>query len=716
MMAKPHLMTTPKTCNLSKAAEGFILSNANMRLTLDSRKGILSQLFDIKNSFNWTKTGGHLEIYDELADRHFRTTELSAELSVQVEEGENPTVTFLRRFAGAQWRLRENFRAEEDAIHWEVELLLDEGAAERGIAVRQLVPWPTAPWGWRVWSANFNFPSYTHNVAGLHLEYGDVCFGTTIPAVTVYDPAKGVGLAVAKPFGLPVPRMQFCFSDYRSDGMTVQSDLIGLRKDKPLNVAVMLRFHEGCFRPTLAWLLDKYPDYFLPQSPGVRKIEGGSTFGPPQITEEDALQLAEAGVNWYEIHHSMPYFGEYCPEFDEWGDGTRGGKQYLLDGKPGHLIDGKPTTYEVINNCGKLLAKHDIGSLLYFQVAGDAQLPVMEEKFPESLARDEHGNYFPTCPESVLINSDPSLPFGRDMERQINVLLDRYPDVSGIFVDQACYNATDCAHDDGLTMYKNKPAYRLRFCFDKHFPHLCRRLREAGKFIYSNGPYDVELQKNFDGNMAESTPTVAGTMQYMHIAKPLIFFTYYKDEMDVEEMFQQCLLAGASWAVWKPTTHSWFVQKDLTKEQKEVFARYVPLCRRLLGRKILLEPNPLSFPKRRSGVHAGDGIEVTIGSDRNPFCDWEIFRAENGNIIIPLVSRRKSSLESNGFSLDLRISLRIKDAPRVSRAYVVGVDYSGELPVEMKLEHGQLLLTVPQHGVASLIILELNKDTSGDRR
>jgi hypothetical protein len=95
-MTKLHPVT-PNTCTLSKAANGFILSNANMQLTIDSEKGIPSQFFDIKNSFDWTKICGHLEIYDELADRHFNTAESPNELSVEVEEGDNPTVTLFRR-------------------------------------------------------------------------------------------------------------------------------------------------------------------------------------------------------------------------------------------------------------------------------------------------------------------------------------------------------------------------------------------------------------------------------------------------------------------------------------------------------------------------------------------------------------------------------------------------------------------------------------------
>lgn len=294
------------------------------------------------------------------------------------------------------------------------------------------------------------------------------------------------------------------------------------------------------------------------------------------------------------------------------------------------------------------------------------------------------------------------------MQRQIKGVLARYPDISGIFLDQACYNLTDFAHDDGLTMDRNKPAYRLRFNYDRHLEELVGGLHRQGKFIYSNGPYDIELQRGFDGNMAESTAANAGTMKYMHIAKPLLFFAYCKDADDVEDMLQECLLAGASWSVWVKLAHSWFIKKGLTPDQQNIFERYLPLCKRLLGRKILLEPNPLSL-RKRGNVFAGEGQEVTIGDGQNRFLDGEIFQGEDGDIFIALVSRRKRCMEKDNLSRNVRLIVRTRQAKRVYKAFALGADYRGPKPVKLKRAGNRLFLTIPSHGAASLIVLQTRR-------
>jgi hypothetical protein len=172
-------------------------------------------------------------------------------------------------------------------------------------------------------------------------------------------------------------------------------------------------------------------------------------------------------------------------------------------------------------------------------------------------------------------------------------------------------------------------------------------------------------------------------------------------------MLRQCLLAGASWSVWEPTTYSWFAQQGVTPAQKQVFDRYLPLCRLLLGRRILLEPNPLVFPKRES-VYAGEGDEV-VGADKNTAQDWEIFRGRSGDIVVSLVSRRKSCMDTNGFSRDLRFDLRVRETEKIARAHALGVDYDGEQEVKIERKgDGVLALTLPIHGAASLVVFEMD--------
>jgi len=692
-----------KRTYLRSHAGEVTLGNANMEIKICRKTGRILRLLHKKKRFGWNTSPGKIEIYDGLADRHFSGGESAGKITLRAEKGDEPSVIITRRFVRAQFLVKERFKATHDSIGWEVTVLLDKGKQERSIEIRQLVPWPKRPWGWMAWSAQHMFPTYTHNIAGLHLEYGDICFGTVIPAVTIYNPGKDVGLAIAKPFGQLNPCTRFHFTDYHGEGIFVENDLLGLRRGKAARASVMLRFHEGCFRPTLAWLLKKYPDYFLPGNPAVRRFEGGSMFGPPHVSKEDAAKMARAGVKWYEIHHSFPMYGQYCPEKEPWYDGSF---------PDVHMDYGKPITTRVINDCGRKLAGRGIGSFLYFQVTGNAYMPRWPKRWKSSLARDTSGKPILLGCMCAFVNSDPSLPFGKEMERQVRCVLERYPDITGIFLDQACYNALDCAHDDGITMYKNKPAYRLRYNYDKHLPALVEGLHKRGKIIYANGTYDIELGKGFDGNMAESTSRFAATMKYMHIAKPLLFFAYCRDEDDVENMLQNCLLAGASWSLWVKTADGWFVKRDLTAKQKKIYERYLPLCERLPGRRILLEPNPIRLP-RGSGTFGDESAgEVTLGEDESAAVSSEIFTGENGEILVSLVSRRRRCLDGSGLTKNLGIIICTKRAKDIRRAYALGADYRGIKSVRMRRKGKELFLTLPVHGAASLVVLEKKKKKS----
>src|SRR3989339_1168842 len=150
------------------------LGNVNMEIKICHKTGRILKLTHLRKRFEWNKYLGNIEIYDGLADKHFSGSESPAKTIFNITKGSLPSVTITRRFRGAEFLVNEIFQAEQDCIHWNIEIILDKNKQERSIEILQLVPYPTAPWGWKAWSANFNFPTYTHNIAGLHLEYGDI--------------------------------------------------------------------------------------------------------------------------------------------------------------------------------------------------------------------------------------------------------------------------------------------------------------------------------------------------------------------------------------------------------------------------------------------------------------------------------------------------------------------------------------------------------------
>ena len=233
----------------------------------------------------------------------------------------------------------------------------------------------------------------------------------------------------------------------------------------------------------------------------------------------------------------------------------------------------------------------------------------------------------------------------------------------------------DTAHDDGITMYKNKPAYSLWHCYEKPVKELADKLHEQGKLIFANGPYNIEVQKEIDGHMAEGVSWTADVIKYLCISKPLLFLSYYKSAQQVESMFQQCLLCGASYSVWPHPS----------KEIKKVLETYIPLVEKFYGRKWLLEPNPIEFPKG---------------------CEGNIFKGEKGDIIITLVSKQMSILHEKGIEKNLKIYTRFKGCHKFDNACSFGIHYQGKRKIKIEEEGKGLCLTVPEHSAASVVILK----------
>ena len=106
--------------------------------------------------------------------------------------------------------------------------------------------------------------------------------------------------------------------------------------------------------------------------------------------------------------------------------------------------------------------------------------------------------------------ADPrATQFGRDLAAQASEMLKAYPDIAGFFWD--VYGRTyrfDFAHDDGITMVNNKPAYFPIFMYQRMMEEVVGPLLHGqGKFITCNKPTMIQACKGIDGVMAmEETP------------------------------------------------------------------------------------------------------------------------------------------------------------------------------------------------------------------
>ena len=669
---------------LKKGKDSCVLGNRVMEAAFSKKCGNLINLTLKRKKFGtWNGWDGHVIIEDELKENKYQDTE--DPLTIQFRNGTSEAGLFLeaiKKFDGADFIVRETWEITKDALNWKLEIVLDEGAEDRSLKVRQHFPYYNPPYGMGVWAAHWQYPTDIHRVANNRLAYGDVCFGTLIPAISLYRKEEDVGLTIAKPFGFKTSQLYFHFLDYHSTGIYLETDYLGLRKDRPAETQFMIYPHEGDWRPGLAWLYRKYPEYFKPVNKNVRRCEGGYVMGDPNILERKIKETVDYDPKWSELHGHFIHYGQYAPkDVTEWASGHS-------TVKPGQPMVGIKKTNDTI----ALFQKYGIKSLPYFQCAGDGYVPYVEKNFPESIAKDAAGKPMPVWIDCCMMNSDPQTKFGREMLDMVDRFVAMYPNMDGVFVDQLCYDALDTAHDDGVSMYKNKPAYKLWHCYEKPLKKLADIMHKDDKVLYANGPVNVEVQREIDGHMAEGLGWIAGALKYLCIAKPLLFLVYARNAQDLESMFLNCLVAGASYSICFPKK---------TKDIDRIYKAYVPLVKPLYGREWLLEPDPIHV------FEPGVRPQMPFTSFRvSEKMEANIFKGEAGNYIVTLASRQKSILEKDCLARKVGLCVQFRDARKIKSGYSLGTSHSGKRKVKLQREGRKLMLTIPEHFTATTIILE----------
>jgi len=662
-------MANAKSDEVLESRDGIIISGKTLSVEISKKTGRLKKIICRAAGYRWNDFPGRLSIRDEYQRCDFDEDLDRCELrSVKIAGGK---CLIEKRFSGAEFTLKEEWRADGPTVRWSLYVCLDPGKEARSLRINQLIPWRENNWGTGLWAASPNFPSRTDRMVGCSIEYGDGNYGAVLPLLTLYRPKDDVGLSVAKPLGLKIPRLRFSIPHWHEAGPEAEFSFLGLREERPAHVELLFTGHEGCWRPGLRWFSGLYPEYFNPPNPDVRKLEGGYIMTNPFFPEAKLKKARQFGVTWAEVHEHFPLHGNYVPKEKAWSPPPEYNVIFGRDPK----TKNDTITPALINQRCREAKKNGIAPLLYFQCAGDGYIPYVTKKFPDSIAVAPSGKHMPSWINCRLMNSDPSTSFGKEILDQISRLYRTYPDIGGVFLDQLCYGGIDVTHDDGVTMRRNKPGYVLSFCYWETVKALADEVHRHNQCIIANGPYDVEVQRYVDGHMAEGVSRNVDLLKYLCIQKPLLFLSYYKNETEAEEMFQNCLLAGASYSI----------STDFYNDRvRMLIDAYLPLIKKLEGRKWLLEPNPLNLPAGNQG---------------------NIFTAENKDIIVTLVKTRRSIFDTAKPEKAVEVGVTISAADRIRTATCRGAEYRGAKKVRMKNTGKTLTLTLPVHGAATVITL-----------
>jgi hypothetical protein len=722
-------------CYFQKNDESVVMGNDNMEISLNLADGTINSLINKGDTVDYCRQTadmvwpvpdvpvgeriGGVIVYDELRQKLFSDLETGVKvLEAKVEKSDvGVTCTLVKMFDSAEFMINQSFILQEDHLRWEVEAVKLSGP-DRSLKIALFIPQPI--WGYSCWSPIAEAPFESNPWPPFQINFGQMDGGpvgntnwrTVIPMAVFYKPNEQNALCLVSPFEIPAIRIRFRNSSSVSEDFhwnsrnyslkerpyfQCVSEYLGLRDERPAKTGLLISIQTADWRPSLGWVYRQYREYFDP-APGFEAYDGGYVIGlpvPDSLVPEQIDKLFESryenGVRWEEMHGHFPFYGRMMPEDTV--------KTWICDS---HSRQGYTNSRAKIAGHSSRARRAGIGTFIYYNIT-ESEWRYAQENYSGDIARDENGQTIPaykgmSYPDQRacwLMNSDPATAFGSDLAQQAEEMVGTYPEIAGFFWD--VYGRSyrfDFDHDDGITMVNNKPAYYPMFMYLRMMEqHIDPLLHGSGRFITCNKPTMIQALKGIDGVMArESTP--AELKPSWLVAQSYLGLNRHVMILDgnswryPERLFLNCLRYGMFHSL--PNTDSSgetdpevIRQKEKTKK---MFAAYRPIIDRFKGKKWVFHPKALKLP---------------------PMTDGNIFRLEDGSVMVTMVSVWRVLNNIPGTSPDLELTCRLPDAGSFKRFRLLQPDLELELDITPEVRNGDALtFKINEHGLASVLLLE----------
>jgi len=585
----------------------WTIENPHLSLGVDEKTGRIGRLaitppggrpIDLFDQLrgDLRRSAGGVAVVDELSGRRF--SDLQADgFEITDAHHDDTSISITKRYRDADFDVTTTYQLEGDELIWRVRVRKLSGP-DRSLQIVQFLPQLV---GWQFWApagrtpipldgmSSFEYLYVNNNSVGYH----DI----VMPLVSVYDPGLDAGLAIALPFDARIPAAKFqsingarafAWGSHRKTdiermpSLEVVQYFIGLRGDTPLDVSCVLSPTAGHWRPALGWAVGKWRRYFYPATDRMYERQGIYYCGGP-LHADHTDQLLRYNARFLELHAHFPHYGLYFPEDDRpWYDISK-----LEHGKPN--LDRELTVPELRRRIDTL-ASAGVNVYYYFQL-NDGWEPWVEERFPESIAKNEDGSSQPSgwrlCHN---MNADLSLPWGQFQLESARKILDAYPSLAGFFLDCWRHYELDFAHDDGLTMVNNKPCYSVNFHYDEITRRIADLLHSLGMETFANKPHTIRSCADIDSILMEGAgDDLEWMLFYAAVACPY-YYLWTSGGLPTEEWLKRSLAFGAyPMAPRMP-------RPGPDSETDQIYDAYLPLYELLRRRVLAFDPDPVTFP------------------------------------------------------------------------------------------------------------------------
>lgn len=364
--------------------------------------------------------------------------------------------------------------------------------------------------------------------------------------------------------------------------------------DQENPVVSELLYFENCadWRPCFGWFYNHYTEYFQPVNKKMMETEGTFCITNPLSSDATLDDAAAHGVCFTELHNHYPAYGKFVPEEKEW-------ESVVLHDYPDLPFPKEKISPEKINQFIKKLHDRNIKVLYYFQITGDCFQPFAEENFPEDIAINQSGEKIGFWKECWVMNAAPGSRYAKHIDKMLEELFVRHPDIDGIFMDQIGYQYEDIAHNDGMSGYKNKRISNLRESYYPVIEKAARMLHSRGKILWFNGAFNTKVQRFADGIMAEGAYGASEITRYFCIDKPLLVHRYPDEPVLASKVIAYALRSGAKFISIGGSSSK--VDAILSKEAEAIYNEGNKLLELLKGKKWCFLSRPVELPDGAAG-------------------------------------------------------------------------------------------------------------------
>jgi len=599
-------------------------------------------LFQIKRQ-NIPGYLGYLRVYDQQDDRWY--SDLKGRSCVLSAKRRGNKLTLTKRFGDAPFFLMITLSLDDFGLLWQVEAwkVVAKGA-DRSMRVGFNVPLQA---GWRVWAPCRDGDFVFDGMEDFNFNHLQVSYVSgrdiILPMVSHYSRDLDVGYSMLAPLDAPVPMATFHFENgdkgfnwgyAEKPPQSLQTlealhSYIGLVGSRPLKTQVYLAFHGGDWRPGLEKVYHRWRDHFDPDSPAIHDSEGVFLCGGIEVGG-DPKSHTDLGLKTLEVHGHFSYYGDYYQEgMDRWlkintlerlyhtwrGTPDEKDAYQLRDWIDSHTLEDIADvllgpdwrergidpwrelmhTRENVKEQLQRIADAGIAPFWYFNYS-DGFRPEAERRWPDAICRTPQSEPIPSgwhmCHN---LNPDLSTSFGKFCLESAKKILAEYPTLKGFFLDCFRHYEIDFAHDDGLTVVDNRPAYSVNFSYDELTRRIKEHMRKLGRplSVFANKPQSLRSMRHVDGVLLEGDGDIAEEKYFWAcIAKP-IFFLWTSNQANTDENLRRCVLHGGF-----PT-----IARDGRPHEELVahYARYRPLYEPFRRRVLCFEPDPIRVPRGARG-------------------------------------------------------------------------------------------------------------------